>query len=156
MARSKVMVERWKHRNAFETYLLMGPGRSLRKLMAETNISFTSLEQWSRSFNWDARVVERERQAMAKISKQNDETLLKELKIKHVSMYQEVQKKAIDGLTRKKDRLKFRDAKDAAIALDIGIKGERDAVGLNDTKFRGGIIKDGFAAMVEAVCGPNA
>ena len=41
--------------------------------------------------------------------------------------------------------------KDASIALDVGIKGERDVLGLRDTKLKGALVKEGLAAMVELV-----
>jgi hypothetical protein len=40
------------------------------------------------------------------------------------------------------------------MALDIGIKGERDVLGLRDTKIKGALVKEGLAAMIEVVMGP--
>lgn len=153
MPKTIIQVERWKHQNVFETYLLLGPSRTLSALSQATGISIFALRNWSRSFKWEARLDERDKKAMAVISGENDKLYQTVIKRRHQQAYQSIQEKALDYLTKAKTSFSKSKspARDASIALDIGIKGERDVLGLRDTKLKGAFVKEGLAAMVEMV-----
>ena len=142
-------VERWRHKNVFETYLLLGPARTLRALHEATEIPLSTLMWWNKCFKWEERVYSRDQKAMMAIEKENDIILKETIMKRHQQAYQEVQEKALDYM--EKNPSCFRDMKDAAIALDIGVHGERKVLGLTDTKIKAGIMKEGLAAMIEMV-----
>lgn len=145
--------ERWHHRNVFETYLLLGPGRSLKLLQEQTGINGRTLGLWSSQFGWKDRLAVRDQKAIQALEKESDKVYLEEVKKRHRDAYQGVQEKALKYIDRK--AVFFENDKDAAIALDIGIKGEREVLGLRDTKVRAGIVSEGFAAFMEAVMKPE-
>ncbi len=145
------MKEKWTHKDAFESYLLMGPSRSFGELANRTGFAVTTLSRWNKEFGWAERVAMRDEKVMAQVQDDNDEIYLREVKLRHQKAYKDVQEKAMRQIAKKK--LSFDSDKDAAIALDIGIKGERDVLGLRDSKMKAMMQKDGFAALVEIVSG---
>ena len=155
MRRPPLGKEGWKHKNVFETYLLLGPARTLTSLNKATGISKGTLGEWARQWDWNGRLEERDSKAMAVISGENDKLLQTVIKRRHQEAYQKIQEKALAYMEKKDSS--FADSKspmrDASISLDIGIKGERDILGLRDTKLKGAIMKEGLAAMIEVVMG---
>lgn len=148
-----VKIPNWKQNDVFETYFLMGPSRTLKALSSETGIAVGTLRKWSRDFGWKAELQERDYQASKEVRKLNNQLYIEQCKARHLNFYQKVQEKSMKKL--ESAEVSFESDKDAAIALDIGIKGERDVLGLRDTKLKAGILsKEGFAAMVEAIIGP--
>ena len=143
------MIERWEHRNVFETYLMMGPGRSYRRLSEETGHNVNKLKDWGKQFGWAAKLEEKDKLAVQLIEKENEHLYVNTVKRRHQQAYQTIQEKALRQLTKK--GVRFDTDKDAAIALDIGVKGERQILGLNDSKIRAAINGQGFAAIVEAL-----
>ena len=144
--------EKWIHRCTFETYLMLGPARSLKRLAQESGISYATVAQWKKKFDWDTKLDIRDRKLMTQVMKDNDKEYIENVKKRHQLAYQELQAKSLDYIMR---HSRFEDTKDAAIALDISIKGERDVLGLRDTKLKGAIMTEGFAALIEATCGSN-
>ena len=55
------MTEREHHRRAFEAYYDLGRRRSLGKLAKKLGRPISSIKLWSREFNWQERLLERER-----------------------------------------------------------------------------------------------
>lgn len=92
---------------------------------------------------------------MAVITAENDKLLQTVIKKRHQQAYQSIQEKALKYLTNKTSSFSRSKspARDAAMALDIGIKGERDVLGLRDTKIKGALVREGLAAMIEVVMG---
>lgn len=139
----------WKRENAFETYLLMGPERSLQKVAATTNVHISTLTKWSGQFKWQDRILEHDAKAIKQMSQDAEKAYLENIKKGHQALYKELQEKGMK-LIRKKNRVsKFDTVKDLTVAVDIAIKGERNTLGLNDSKLKMGIAKEGFMAMVE-------
>ena len=147
-------VEGWKQKNIFETYLLMGPSRTLPALAQNVNVSYETLQNWSKAFKWTDRLAKRDNKAMMCIEAENDKLYKDVIKSRQQQAYQALQEKSLDFI-EKSTRADFAVGKspmrDAAIALDIGIAGERKVLGLSDSKVRGAFVKDGFAAVVEAI-----
>lgn len=52
------MIEKTKHKEAFDKFYTMGAGRSLSGLAKKLSISRTSLQTWSKLFNWPGRIQE--------------------------------------------------------------------------------------------------
>lgn len=143
------MKETWHHRNVFETYLMMGPGRTLGALAAQEGLSRDTLGKWAKEFRWKDRLAEKDQKAVETIEKENEHVYVETVKKRHQQAYQQIQDKALKQIGKKK--LSFESDKDAAIALDIGIKGERQVLGLTDSKLKAAISGQGFAALVEAI-----
>ena len=150
-----VEVESWKHKNVFETYLLLGPSRTFPALARATGIGHKTLLIWARSFRWAERLDERDSKAMAVITAENDKLLQTVIKRRHQEAYQAIQEKALSYLTKKSSSFSRSKSpgRDAAMALDIGIKGERDVLGLRDTKIKGALVREGLAALIEITMG---
>lgn len=143
------MIERWRNKNVFESYLLMGPSRNLTELSHLTGIGVITLRKWSRAFSWNERVFKRDQKALSCIEAENDKILKETIMRRHQQAYQMVQEKALKFIDKHGDY--FEDARDAAVALDIGVNGERKVLGLSDTRMKGAIVKEGIAAMIELV-----
>lgn len=54
------MVEKLKHREAFEAYYQMGASRSYIKLSKVLNCATTSVEKWGIAFDWQERLKQRD------------------------------------------------------------------------------------------------
>ena len=149
----KVETEQWRHKNAFESYLLLGPGRSFAELAKVTGIPWRTLSLWAKSFGWEQRCVTRDNKAIARIEQENDKVLAEVIMRRHQQAYQAVQEKALNFI--KKTNTSFGNSKspmrDAAYALDLGVQGERKTLGLNDSKLKAAVVKNGIAAMIELV-----
>lgn len=145
------MKETWKHKNIFETYLLMGPARTMKELSRQTAVRLATLRLWNKEFNWDSKLAAKDSKVMALIEKENVEVLKNVIRSRHQQAYQKVQEKALKYLDEKGDN--FESARDAVVSLDIGVAGERKVLGMNDVKIRGAVAKEGFAAIVECLIG---
>jgi len=58
-------VETPKALEAFEQYWRLGPARSLRMLSEQTGIALSQLGEWSSTFDWRYRVLQRQREEIA-------------------------------------------------------------------------------------------
>lgn len=143
--------EKWEHKSTFESFLLMGPARTIKELSELTGYSQSTLSKWNHRFKWNDRVALRDQKVLQKVEDDNDNIYMEKVKARHQKAYQDVQEKALKQIAKK--RVSFDNDKDAAIALDIGVKGERDVLGLRDTKLKAALAKEGFAALVELVSG---
>src|SRR6266498_2685422 len=58
-------VETPKSLEAFEQYWALGPSRSLRTLAEHSGIALSQLGEWSSKFDWQYRVLQRQREEIA-------------------------------------------------------------------------------------------
>jgi hypothetical protein len=128
---------------------MMGPSRSLKLLSQQTGFKLETLRSWQHEFGWLDRLAEKDKKAVMLIEKENEQLYVDTVKLRHQSAYQQIAEKALKQIGKKK--INFESDKDAAIALDIAIKGERQVLGLSDSKLKAAIAGQGFAALVEAV-----
>ena len=56
------MIEKEKHRKAFEQYAAMGEARSLPRLAKLLGVAVNTVKNWSTAFNWQARIEQRNRE----------------------------------------------------------------------------------------------
>lgn len=142
----------WKMNDIFETYLLMGEGRSLVELSKQVNVPYQQLKRWSRKYDWFKMLEDRKQTAAMvvdrKMEKVRKELMEDEIRRQHVTYYQEAMEKAAKALSKR--TMKYRDAKDATIALDVSIKGMREASGMKD-RDKAGAIAGTFTGMMEAI-----
>lgn len=150
----RVQTEKWKHLDVFEQYLLLGPSRTLSELSRVTGIHKRQLQNWSTSFNWPERLNKRDQRTLMAIEAENDKLYKDSIKKRHQQAYQSLAEKSIKFIEHKASSFARSKTgmRDAAIALDIAVKGERDILGLRDTKVKGALVKEGFAALIEMVC----
>ena len=148
-----IQKEAWKHLDIFESYLLMGPMRTLKELSQITGVSHGTLLVWSRTFGWSARLAKRDAKAIMALEVENDKLYKDSIKKRHQTAYKSLAEKSLKFIESK--AANFSSSKtavrDAAISLDIAVKGERDVLGMRNTKVRGAVMKDGFAALMEIV-----
>ena len=146
-------VESWRHLNVFETYLLMGPARTIPALSQATGISRVVLNSWRRGFKWNDRLDVRDKKAMSVIETENNKIYINTVKRRHQEAYQKVTEKALDYINARGSSFALSKTamRDAAMSLDIGVKGERQVLGLSDAKLKGALVKEGFAALLEVV-----
>lgn len=95
----------------------------------------------------------RDNKALAGIEEHNNKILQTVIKKRQQEAYQSLQEKALNFIQKKSSSFATSKTavRDAAIALDIAVKGERQVLGLSDVKMKGALVKDGFAALVEIV-----
>ena len=65
--------ETLKHIEAFESYYQMGKNRSLRDLADTLGVSYTSVFNWSKAFNWGEKIKERDAEIAAKVKERSIE-----------------------------------------------------------------------------------
>lgn len=150
---SRTGKETWSSRNAFETYMMMGPSRTVNGLAQLCNVSLVTLKNWKKEFGWDRRLISRDNKMISEIEKENELAYKEAVRIRHQEAYKTVQDKSlvmIDGLATK-GKFAARNLKDASMALDLSINGERKALGMEGAKIRGLAVKEGVATLVEAI-----
>ena len=62
------MKETLRHKNAFELYFRL---RSIREVAKEMKVSENSVEKWNKEFNWQERVIEREKVICQRVEEEN-------------------------------------------------------------------------------------
>lgn len=116
------MKETLRHQQAFEFYYMLGPERSLGKVASQFNISRPTATMWSQKLNWDARIVERDRENMREIREQNNEDVKNQMEA-----YRKIIKASVsDYIKRLKDgKVKIDTVNDFAklVKLDMDLCG---------------------------------
>ena len=74
-----------RHREAFEYYFNLGEKRSLALVGRQLGVSKIAVEKWSKAFNWQKRLLEREERVSEELSKTNEEKYL-EVKKRHLKL----------------------------------------------------------------------
>lgn len=76
------MKETLRHKETFEQYYVMGKDRSLKKLLDKlhrdctgTAPSLRTLKSWSKNFNWQDRIIQRDIEIAKKLSRKTDKTI---------------------------------------------------------------------------------
>jgi len=70
------MKETLRHKEAFETYYAMGAERSLASLAGDCGVSEKSVKTWSKSFDWQARIVARDQENARRLQQKTDEKIV--------------------------------------------------------------------------------
>ncbi|MDD4984351.1 MAG: hypothetical protein PHQ43_00980 [Dehalococcoidales bacterium] len=82
------MVERKRHKEAFDYYLQLGTGRSYRKVADHFNAATTSVSSWAKQFDWDGRIAQHaqllaEKEKVGELEVTNDPILRKAATMLH-------------------------------------------------------------------------
>jgi hypothetical protein len=119
------VIEREHHKRAFETYYGMGHARSLTKVAKKIKMSVSVVKLWSREFDWQTRVDERERdvaRVMAKSSIQAEaDTRLRNKQLLQLALVQ-IAKQLAEG----KVRVTLADL-DRLVRLEQFLEGQADS-----------------------------
>ena len=79
MAQSNhLQTEQERHRKAFELYCALGERRTYRQLAAQLGVSVSTVKLWSRSFNWQGRIRERDAETARRVADQTLQTQVNE------------------------------------------------------------------------------
>jgi len=70
------MKETLRHREAFEYYYSLGHDRSLTSVALQCGISERSVAAWSKAFDWQARIEQRDQENARRIQQKTDETIV--------------------------------------------------------------------------------
>lgn len=71
----KLRTETPEQKQAFEEYFLMADDRSFRRLAKSMNKGVTTISNWSKWFNWQERIDERERQVDKIVEARSNKTM---------------------------------------------------------------------------------
>ncbi len=106
--------------DAFETYLSLGVGRSYAAIATRFGVSKRTVVTRATAEGWQARVIDRERQARVQAEKKSVESL-EEMNDRHLRIVRMVQAKAIEALRS----MPLNNATAAAKALASAVDQER-------------------------------
>lgn len=70
------MKETLRHKDAFEYYYSLGKNRGLRKVVQKFNITLTAVANWSKAFNWQERVEQRDIEVSRGLETKTNETII--------------------------------------------------------------------------------
>lgn len=70
------MRETLKHREAFEAYYRLGDDRNLKTVADRYNVGKRTTERWSREFNWQERILQRDLDNGEKLKKKTDQRVV--------------------------------------------------------------------------------
>ena len=71
-----IKIETLRHQEAFNYYYLMGSTRNLLKVCRIAGVSEAAIKKWSKSFNWQKRIIERDKKNAAAIEEATDKKLV--------------------------------------------------------------------------------
>lgn len=72
-----VLNEKLRHSEAFEYYYFLGEKRNLEQVAVRFGVSKRSADRWSKSFNWQQRVIQRDAELAKKTAEKNIESIVK-------------------------------------------------------------------------------
>ncbi len=109
------LIEKKKHKDAFELYYAMGHSRSLKRLAKLIGISDRTAEWWSVELRWGERISDRDNLINEAILK-DQEYMIKHTNLKVMGLIRKTIDKAVvmenDGVTVKRSKLECRDVDD--------------------------------------------
>ncbi len=127
-----------RHHEAFELYVAQGGRRSYRAVARAIGVSVLAVRHWARSFDWPARVAERDVGIARKLAKRTDESIV-QVKARYHAMIN----KLVEALCRHhlgKDLKELRHPErttltdlERLVRLDLVLLGEPDLVARLET-----------------------
>jgi hypothetical protein len=113
----------------FEFYYAMQPRRSYAEAGKKFGISGEAVGKKAKAYDWDSRIEER----LALEKRDAEDRYRKELQLandSHLNLYKLMQSKGLGYLDKVKDAEAFDDGAQAAKTIDLGIRGQREIMGL--------------------------
>ena len=121
------MKETLRHKEAFEYYYILGDKRSYPQVASKFTVSRTSIKKWSKAFNWQERVEQRDIEIGKELEAKTNETVLNtkadfraEIKIQ-LSIFKVMLNKLIEKFKENKG-LEIKDLDNLKIVVDSYIK----------------------------------
>lgn len=111
------MVETLQHKEAFEYYYSLGDSRSFKLVESKFKVSNMSVARWSKAFNWQERITQRDIEISKGLEKKTNTTILNEK-----ANYRRIIKESISGI----GEIKINNPKDldTLVKLDLLLMGE--------------------------------
>jgi hypothetical protein len=106
--------------DAFDVYVSLGSGRSYTAIAERFQVNKRSVAALAKREEWQGRIAAFERKAKEAADQKAAETI-EAMKVRHLAVYQALQKKALEALKFKS----LGSAMDAVRALDVALEGER-------------------------------
>lgn len=72
------MIETLKHKEAYEFYYTLGDKRSYLLVARQFTVSTTSVKKWAVAFNWQRRILERDRELGQRLEKVTNKSIVEE------------------------------------------------------------------------------
>lgn len=72
------MTETLRHKEAFEFYYSLGDERSLEKVSQKYTVSIPAVKKWSKAFNWQERVFQRDLEVSKKLEEKTNNAVVNE------------------------------------------------------------------------------
>ena len=117
--------ETLKHKEAFEFYYSLGDVRSYQKVAEEYGVTLKAVAQWSKSFNWQERIAQRDIEIGQQLKEKTMDTIINEKanyrKIVKLAMSQLVESMRAGEMTYRIQDL------ERLIRLDMYLLGESEA-----------------------------
>jgi len=127
MRGNEKMKETLRHKEAFEYYYILGDKRSYPQVASKFTVSRTSIKKWSKAFNWQERVEQRDIEIGKELEAKTNETVLNtkadfraEIKIQ-LSIFKVMLNKLIEKFKENKG-LEIKDLDNLKIVVDSYIK----------------------------------
>lgn len=79
------MIETLRHQEAFEYYYSLGAARALPQVSQKSGVSLITVKRWSKAFNWQERIQERDNKNALALAKKNDSQLIRD-KVKDLKL----------------------------------------------------------------------
>lgn len=124
MATVKVKKETLRHSEAFEFYYGLGESRNLKRVSEEFGVTLKAVGQWSDSFNWQERIVQRDTEISRKMQEKNINTIINE-KANYRKVIKLAMGQLISDMKEGKINYNIKDL-DRLIRLDMYLLGESD------------------------------
>jgi len=113
------MKETLRHREAFEYYYILGEKRSITEVARKFTLSRASISKWSRAFNWQLRIVQRDIENSKALTKKINKDVVNS-KADYRALIKKVVKKFEDKLD--KDKIQICRTSDLAEMANLDLK----------------------------------
>lgn len=119
----RMKTESLKHKESFEYYYTLGDKRSIPKVAQKYSVSVAAVKKWSRAFNWQERVEQRDIENAKRLEKKTDAVIVNE-KAKYRAVIKEAFAKFEENLKKGKVAVETVQDAERLVKLDLLIMGE--------------------------------
>jgi hypothetical protein len=131
----KTMIETLRHKEAFDYYYSLGDKRGLREVAQKFDISLTAIGKWSKNFNWQLRVQQRDIENSKNLEKKTNKgvinakadfrrTIFALHQLLKRSLNEFIKSNNLIGIIDAKDLLRITTILDKLARLEMGFVGE--------------------------------
>lgn len=117
------MVETLRHKDAFEYYYTLGSKRSFRLVQSEYKVSGKTIASWSKAFNWQERIQQRDIEVSKGLEKKTNKEIIND-KANYVRIIKEAMRQFEENLNKKKVPLESTQDMERLTKLHLLLTGE--------------------------------